>query len=99
MQNDKSKSKIYRSKIKIYGDVQGVTFRWHTKQKADQLGLVGFVRNEPDGSVLVIAQGQKDKLDELKEWIKEGPSYARVDRVEVKSSPATGQFSDFQIEL
>lgn len=48
--------------LKIYGDVQGVNFRWHTRLEAEKLGLAGWVRNEPDGSVAVVAEGSAEVL-------------------------------------
>lgn len=68
--------------LKIFGDVHGVNFRWYTKQAAAKLGIVGWVRNDPDGSVEVLAQGEEDALRKLKEWCEKGPRFARVDRVE-----------------
>jgi acylphosphatase len=58
-----------RLTIKIYGEVQGVGLRYETKVKADKLGIKGFVRNEPDGTVFVEAFGREEDLNELLGWL------------------------------
>ena len=58
-------------------------FRASTKEKADELGVTGFVRNEADGSVFIAAQGEESKLQQLLDWAHEGPKEARVDKVEI----------------
>lgn len=69
----------YKSiKIMVGGKVQGVFYRKSTKQKADDLGLAGSVRNNPDGSVTIIAQGNKVDIEELIDWCKTGPDEAEV---------------------
>ena len=70
----------------IVGRVQGVFFRHSTRLTASRLGLRGFARNLPDGSVEVVAQGAATALDELHSWLHRGPSEARVD--EVRETPA-----------
>lgn len=82
--------------IRVYGKVQGVWYRASTRQKAEELGLTGFVQNMPDGSVYIEAEGPKDRLDALVAWCHEGPPLARVARVEVQEGPVKG-FSDFVI--
>ena len=69
--------------ITIQGQVQGVWFRDSTQKEAKQLGINGFVRNEPDGSVYVEAEGEPDKLDELVKWCYTGPERAVVANVDV----------------
>lgn len=73
---------MFRLELKIYGDVQGVTFRWSTRSQAGDLGVFGYVKNLPDGTVEVVAEGQEEPLKKLLEWCKIGPRSARVDRVE-----------------
>lgn len=82
----------------VAGDVQGVNFRYYTVQQAKALGLKGFVRNCPDGSVEVIAQGNKEQLLELIEWLKKGPGFASVSRVSVEWQPEGKQFREFSVE-
>ena len=73
--------------LKIKGKVQGVWFRGSTKQIAEELGLKGFVRNEPDGSVYVEGEGDELKLTAFIEWCKKGPQLARVIDVEWEEVP------------
>lgn len=87
-----------RVHIVIYGRVQGVFFRALTQEKAAELGLTGWVRNREDGTVEVVAEGGKDKLDELVKWCRTGPPDARVTEVEVRSEPYTGEFKEFSIK-
>lgn len=71
--------------VKIYGQVQGVGFRFSTKQAADQLGVGGIVRNENDGSVYVEANGTKEQINQLIDTLAKGPSpAATVDRIVVE---------------
>lgn len=82
-------------KITVIGRVQGVFFRASTQEKAIELGLEGFVRNELDGSVYLEAQG--DRVEELLEWIKDGgPRMARVDKTFIEES-APQKFNGFEV--
>ena len=69
--------------IRITGRVQGVFFRSSTKEKADELGVAGWVKNVSDGSVEVFAEGDEQKLQELIGWCRKGPEQAQVERVEI----------------
>lgn len=71
-----------RLRIKIYGQVQGVSFRYHATQTARALGLAGWVRNAPDGTVAALAEGEEQALKKLLDWCRVGPPGARVVRVE-----------------
>ena len=73
-----------RAHIWIYGEVQGVFFRRTAKLKAEELGLVGWVRNRPDGGVEAVAQGPKTSVNKLIVWCKKGPPFAKVEKVEVE---------------
>lgn len=86
-----------RLEIKVSGRVQGVAFRWYTQQKARELGLTGWVRNQPDGSVLLVAEGRRGELEALLDWVDQGPDRARVDSLESFWSEAAGSFADFNI--
>jgi acylphosphatase len=66
--------------IKISGLVQGVFFRASTKENADRLGINGFVRNEPDTSVYIEAEGEEEALNEFIKWCHHGPPRADVER-------------------
>lgn len=86
-----------RVQLLISGLVQGIFFRANTQTKAEELGVNGWVKNLPDGRVEVVAEGDRKKLEELIAWSRQGPSGARVDRVEVGWEGATGEFSRFEI--
>lgn len=74
----------------VRGLVQGVAFRHHTKVRARELGLVGWVRNLPDGTVEVRAEGESAAVDELMRWLRTGPPSARVEGVD--HEPGTAEF-------
>ena len=78
---------------RVTGRVQGVSFRWYTQERARSLGVTGWVGNEPDGSVLVHAEGEDDAVDALVEWCRTGPSMARVSDVAVREAASTGASS------
>lgn len=82
--------------IQVFGRVQGVSFRAHTQDKAESLGLAGFVCNEADGSVYVEAEGAESALADLVRWLRQGPPMANVVRVEVAAG-ALRSFYDFRI--
>ncbi|SFN21642.1 acylphosphatase [Formivibrio citricus] len=69
-------------RIRIYGRVQGVGFRWSTCREARRLGVKGWVRNRDDGSVEIHAQGNAESIAALEAWATQGPPAARVDRME-----------------
>jgi len=81
--------------LKIFGLVQGVGFRYYTAEKAEELGLNGWVRNEPDGSVTIVAQGEKANLEKLVEWAKKGPFLARVKDVKIEWQELTNSIDAF----
>ncbi len=81
----------------IKGNVQGVFFRTNTRKKAISLGLAGWVRNNPDGSVEIVAEGEESKLRELKSWCSDGPPSAEISKVDSKAKEPTGEFTTFSI--
>ncbi len=81
----------------VRGDVQGVGFRYFVQRTADALGLQGWVRNNDDGTVEVVAEGDKPKLEQLKRSLEEGPRLARVARVEAEWMKATGRLEGFDL--
>ena len=82
----------------VIGRVQGVGFRWWVRSAADRLGLTGWVMNGDDErSVQLVAEGSASSLDQLEQMLREGPSGAVVDRVEVSRSQASGSYERFQI--
>jgi acylphosphatase len=82
--------------IIIKGKVQGVNFRYYTKQEALRLGVRGTVMNLDDGSVLVKVEGDPEKVEALVAWCRTGPSRARVDGLEIREVAAEGH-TDFVI--
>lgn len=77
-------------RIHITGGVQGVFFRARTVERAKELGLAGWVRNNDDGSVEIHAEGPEEKLRALEEWAKTGPAHARVEHVKASDVPEEG---------
>lgn len=75
--------RIRHIQIKISGRVQGVSFRAVTKVVADQMGVRGMIRNEPDGSVYIEAEGDDTLLEVFTEWCNEGTDRAKIENVEV----------------
>ncbi|MBS1157209.1 MAG: Acylphosphate phosphohydrolase [Proteobacteria bacterium] len=73
-------------RIRVYGLVQGVGFRWFTCREANLLGITGWVRNRFDGSVEIQAQGPEEAVNALASWAQHGPSSARVLRTEILDS-------------
>ena len=88
---------IGRAYIVVSGKVQGVSFRYHTQERARALGLSGWVRNVPHGEVEVLAEGPEAALAALIAWCGEGPPAALVTAVAVDRAPPTGEFSGFAI--
>jgi len=86
-----------RLSARITGRVQGVGFRNFTQWRARRLGLTGWVRNEPDGSVRLEAEGPREALDDLLAAVHQGPRMAAVDDVEATWGEATDAFELFQV--
>lgn len=78
--------------------MQGVGFRFRAIEIARDLGLTGWVKNNPDGSVEINAEGEKTTLENLITWSKKGPSAAVVSEVEVTWQEGTGEFADFTVK-
>jgi len=81
----------------VRGDVQGVGFRYFVQRKARQLRLPGWVRNNDDGSVELVAEGEREALEQLKRAVEEGPGAARVEGVDVQWSQGTGGLKAFDL--
>jgi acylphosphatase len=82
----------------VRGRVQGVGFRWFVEREAHILGIAGWVRNNHDGSVEVLAQGTRDQLAGLHSRLREGPRAARVDDVEENEASPVAGLNAFRIE-
>ncbi len=83
--------------ITINGRVQGVGFRYHTQKTALQYNIKGFVKNQPDGSVYIEAEGDETDMERFLIWCYEGPAWARVDDVKIQNSPVQ-KFTDFSVK-
>jgi acylphosphatase len=81
----------------VYGYVQGVFFRAFVSHWAEELGLSGYVRNLPGGTVEVVAEGEKKKLEKLISRLKVGPPSARVEKVVTNWSEYSGKYSGFSV--
>lgn len=79
--------------IKITGKVQGVFFRASAKENADQFDIKGLVRNEPDGSVYIEAEGESENLNHFINWCRKGPVSARIDLCEVHEAAPAGYYN------
>ncbi|MBW7959047.1 MAG: acylphosphatase [Anaerolineae bacterium] len=86
-----------RLEATVFGLVQGVFFRQSTQREASRLALVGWVANQPDGTVRVVAEGDENILRQLLDYLHRGPSGARVERVEANWAEATGEFTGFRV--
>ena len=83
-------------RVTVTGRVQGVFFRAWTQQQGQQLGVHGWVRNCPDGSVEAHVEGSEDAVMRIVEMLRQGPAHARVDHVQV-SEAEVGRFSRFEV--
>ncbi len=89
---------LRRVRVRITGLVQGVFFRAETRRQTRLIGdLNGFVRNLPDGSVEVVAEGPSEAVEKLIDWCRKGPPLARVRSVEVSEEKPTGEKSGFRV--
>ncbi|KPJ71316.1 acylphosphatase [Parcubacteria bacterium DG_74_3] len=86
-----------RVHILVSGLVQGVFFRAHTRKKAQELGIKGWVKNLGDGRVEAIFEGDEEMVREMLNWAKKGPSRAQVDGFEEEFEDYKGEFEDFEI--
>jgi len=82
----------------VHGKVQGVNFRWATYEKAIRLDLTGWVRNTPGREVEAIFEGEEEDLQEVLEFLREGPPAAHVRKVDESWSEATNTYPNFTIE-
>ncbi|HDN50998.1 MAG TPA: acylphosphatase [Thermoplasmatales archaeon] len=80
-----------RTHVFISGRVQGVWFRAHTREKAEELGISGWVRNLPDGRVEAVFEGEDEKVDEMVKWCHRGPPLSRVEKVDVEYETPKGE--------
>jgi len=88
----------FRLRAQVTGRVQGVYFRDTTQRQAASLGLTGWVKNQADGSVAVLAEGPRPQLETLLQFLHVGPTHARVDRVSAEWLTATDEFTTFEVQ-
>jgi len=81
----------------VHGRVQGVSFRYHTQLTAESLGITGWVRNLPDRTVEVLGEGTADQIHAFTNFLRQGPSGARVDSIDLSESEASGDYPSFEI--
>jgi len=84
--------------IKVIGRVQGVGFRYSALHMARNLNLKGFVRNNPDGSVYIEAEGDEENLNIFTDWCRNSPGGSRVDRALITEGPMRN-FEDFSVNF
>lgn len=83
--------------LKISGHVQGVFYRANAQEEAQKLGLTGYAKNMPDGSVEALLQGPEAQINSFIEWAREGSSGAKVDKVEIEWQTPSQDFKNFEI--
>jgi acylphosphatase len=79
-----------RVRVLVSGRVQGVFFRASCAERADGLGLAGWIRNVPGGDVEAVFEGSESVVEQMVRWCREGPPLARVDRIDVVDEVPTG---------
>jgi acylphosphatase len=93
----KDSSSLLARRFLVRGRVQGVGFRWFVEREAHILEITGWVRNNPDASVEVLAVGTRDQLSGLRSRLREGPRAARVDAVEEFDAELIAGLISFQV--
>ncbi|AWR94976.1 acylphosphatase [Acidianus brierleyi] len=86
---------LKRMYVRIFGIVQGVGFRRYIQINAIRLGIKGYAKNLPDGSVEVVAEGYDESLNKLLDIIRKGPPLSKVENIEYKLEEYKGEFSSF----
>ena len=79
------------------GRVQGVGFRWFVNQEAQKSGVLGYVRNLPDGNVEIAAEGDEEAVEDFMTQVKKGPGFSRVVDLLIEKKPYSGRFKSFNI--
>ena len=86
-------------KIKITGSVQGVGYRNFIKKVADRFEVKGYVKNEADGSVVIIASGEEKIINKIIDFCNNGPRFARIDDIEINDIVLDEEFNNFEIRI
>ncbi|MHA6670179.1 acylphosphatase [Homoserinimonas sp. A447] len=85
---------MIRKRVIVRGRVQGVGFRWSAQAEAEQLGVAGYARNLPDGTVQAELEGPADAVQRMLDWLHHGPPYAQVEAVDVTDTDGADQDGD-----
>lgn len=96
MEKDKEAQKV-RARVVIAGRVQGVFFRYNTREMANLLHVFGWVKNRWDGKVEAVFEGERERVEEMIEWCHKGPPGAYVHRVDIEWGEYLGEFDQFSI--
>ena len=86
-----------RAHVRVSGQVQGVFFRDSTRERAQELGLYGYVKNTPDGDVEAIFEGPEEAVEEMVRWCGQGPPHASVENVKANYEPAQDDLTGFEV--
>ncbi len=97
MASTSDQSRALARRFLVRGRVQGVGFRWFVEREAHLLRIAGWVRNNHDGTVEILAQGTRDQLAGLHSRLREGPRAARVDAVDVSEAKPAADLTSFQV--
>jgi acylphosphatase len=85
--------------ILVNGRVQGVGFRWFAMHEAERLGITGYVKNLPAGSVEIFAEGERETVQYFKQILQEGPRFGRVEGLDFKEMPFQNKYRSFSVEF
>lgn len=85
--------------IRIHGKVQGVGYRFFATRVARRLGLKGWIKNNRDGIVEALVEGEKSTIDEWIEELREGPRYAEVTKIDQETKEFSGRLGDFDVKF
>lgn len=94
-----TEAKLLRMTAQVSGHVQGVGYRYYARKAAIGMPISGFIRNDSDGTVTIVAEGSEAVLNNFLETLREGPAQAEVDDVEVTWGMAFGGFEGFSVKL
>jgi acylphosphatase len=86
-----SDQELVRVRVLVQGRVQGVNFRYSAYREADRLGVAGWARNLPDGSVEAVYEGPREAVEEMLTWTRHGPEWARVSEMAIHDEAAVGE--------
>jgi len=86
-----------RARVRVSGRVQGVFFRNSTREKAEELGLLGHVENTPDGDVQALFEGPSEGVEEIVRWCGQGPPGASVENVDVEYESPGDDLTGFEV--